>query len=137
VALVYPVMAQVLLTFILLMWMGRARIAAVAAGRVRLGDLALSGERWPDDVKKVANNAHNQFETPILFYVLCGVAASIGATGSLMVALAWAWLASRLVHTAIHVTSNRVRHRFYAFLAGVLILIAMWVLVLLRLLAPG
>ena len=45
-------------------------------------DIALSNEAWPDDLKKVANNMHNQFETPVLFYVLCGVATYVGATGS-------------------------------------------------------
>jgi hypothetical protein len=108
-------MAQVLLTFVLLTWTGRARFAAARAGRVRLGDLALSGEGWPDDVRKVANNMHNQFETPILFYVLCGLATAIGATGTLMALLAWGWFATRLVHTGIHVTTNRIRHRFMPF----------------------
>jgi hypothetical protein len=136
-ALAYPVLAQILLTFVMLLWMARVRLGAARAGRVRLGDLALSSAGWPDDVKKVANNAHNQFETPILFYVLCGLATAIGATGTLMVTLAWAWVASRVVHTAVHVTTNRIRHRFYAFVIGVTILMVMWGLLVIRLLASA
>jgi hypothetical protein len=134
-ALLYPVLAQVLLTLVLILAMGRARIAAVQAGRVRVRDVALAGDAWPEDVRKVANNAHNQFETPILFYVLCGAAIFVGATSVLMVLLAWAYVASRLVHSAIHVTTNRVRHRFIPFAIGMLVLIAMWLAIVLHLLA--
>jgi len=136
-ALAWPVMAQILLTLVLLIWTGRARVAVARAGRVRLGTLALSGEGWPDDVKKISNNMHNQFETPILFYVLCGLATAIGATGTLMAVLAWSWFASRLVHCAIHVTSNRIRYRFCAFAVGVTILLVMWAVLFLRLVASA
>lgn len=136
-SLVYPVMAQVLFTFVVMLWAGRVRFRAAAAGRVRLADIALSNDAWPDDVRKVANNMNNQFETPLLFYVLCGVATTIGATGTVMAALAWVYVVSRLVHTAIHVTGNRVRHRFAAFALGMAALIVMWALIALRLLAAG
>jgi hypothetical protein len=132
-ALVYPVLAQVLLTFVLMVWTAQVRTAALRARRVRVPAIALSGEAWPDDVKKVSNNMHNQFETPILFYVLCGVATYISVTGVLMAVLAWLYVASRVVHTVIHVTSNRLRQRFAAFLVGVVALIAMWVVIVARL----
>ncbi len=136
-ALLYPVLAQVLLTIILLFWTARARIAALRAGRVRVPDVALSVEPWPDDVRKVSNNFHNQFETPVLFYVLCGAATFLGASGIGMTLLAWAYVATRLVHSMIHVTTNRVRHRFVIFSVGVAVLIAMWVLVVARLVADS
>ena len=133
VSLIYPVMAQVLLTLVLMLWTGRARVGALRARRVHIRDIALSGEAWPDDVRKVSNNMHNQFETPILFYVLCGAATYLGATGAGMAVLAWTYVASRVVHTFIHVTTNRVQHRFYAFVAGFLVLVAMWIVVAVRL----
>jgi len=136
-ALLYPVLAQVLLTFVLMLWTARLRVRAARERRVRLADVALSGDAWPDDVRKVANNLHNQFETPILFYVLCGAATYLGATGIIMVLLAWAYVATRVVHTVIHVTTNRVQRRFAVFTVGVAVLIAMWVLVAARLLSAG
>ena len=132
-ALVYPVLVQVLLTFGMLLWMGRVRVAAIKAGRVRIGEIALGGTAWPDDVRKVANNAQNQFETPILFYALCGIAMLVGATGPLTTLLAWGYVATRVVHTGIQVTSNRVRHRFVAFAAGVGTLVGLWVVIAIRL----
>ncbi len=134
-ALVYPVMAQVLLTLLLMLWTGSVRTKAVREGRVRVCDIALSGEPWPDEVKKISNNMHNQFETPMLFYVLCGVATYIGPPGIFMTLLAWTYVATRLAHTAIHTTTNRVAHRFAVFLVGVAVLGVMWIVLAARLLA--
>jgi len=128
-ALLYPVMAQLLLTFVMMLLTGMVRSAALRRRRVRLSEIALSGEAWPDDVKKISNNMHNQFETPILFYALCGVAIAVGASGLLITLLAWAYVGSRVVHTAIHVTTNRVQHRFFVFAFGVAVLMVMWLVV--------
>lgn len=78
-ALLYPVLAMVLWTFVLLFWTLRKRVGALRSRRARLADIALSNDQWPDDVRKVSNNMHNQFESPILFYVLCGAATYVGA----------------------------------------------------------
>ena len=40
--------------------------------------------------------------------------------------LAWAFVGTRLVHTAIHCSYNRVIHRFYAYIGGYFVLIALW-----------
>jgi hypothetical protein len=134
-ALLYPVMAQVLLTLLVLLWSGRARVTALKERRARLAEIALSSAAWPDDVRKISNNAQNQFETPILFFVLCGAATYIGETGLMMTLLAWAYIATRLAHTFIHTTTNRVQHRFAAFATGIAVLAVMWVVVAARLLA--
>jgi hypothetical protein len=136
-ALVYPAMAQVLLTFVLLLWSGQSRVAAVRARRVRMADVALSSDAWPEEVRKVGNNLRNQFETPVLFYVLCGVATYVAATNVVTVLLAWAYVGTRLVHTFIHVTSNRIEQRFAVFVAGVAVLIALWVAIVVKLLAAS
>jgi hypothetical protein len=126
-------MAQVLLTLVLVLWNGRVRVLALRQRRARIAEIALSSAAWPDDVRRISNNAQNQFETPILFFVLCGVATYIGETGLLMALLAWAYVATRLVHTFIHTTANRVQHRFAAFATGVVVLVLMWIVVVVRL----
>ncbi len=126
--LVWPVLAQVLLTLVVLGLLGRARVRAVKAGAVRIKDIAVSSDGWPDDVRKVANNFANQFETPVLFYVLCGLAMSQGITGWPMVALAWIFVASRIAHAVVHTGRNVVMLRFRIFLVGVGALTAMWAL---------
>jgi hypothetical protein len=128
-ALAWPVLAQILLTFVALLRMGAARYRAAAAGKVRLADVALSGERWPEDCRKLANNAANQFETPVLFYVLTGLAIWAAAPLAWMLPLAWLFVALRGLHMVVHTGSNDVLARFRVFLASTTVLMLMWLVV--------
>ena len=125
--LLYPVLAQVALTFLLLFAMGRARVGSLSSGRVKMADIATNAGAFPDDVRKVSNCYMNQFETPLLFYAAMAFAMATQTVTAPIIALAWAWVASRYVHAGIFATSNNVRLRFYAFLTGVAILLALWV----------
>ena len=129
VAILYPVFAQVLLTFVVYGLLGVARFRAIGiAGRTRGSpDLALGRYPWPEDADKRAHNQRNQFELPVLFYAVAAFALLVGAADFTMVALAWAFVASRIVHAAIHIGPNKVRWRSPAFTVGLLILAAMWV----------
>ena len=131
--LVYPVMTLVLLALAVMFWTGRQRVRAIRKRRVRFQDIALNREAWPDDVRKVGHNLENQFEAPVLFYVLCGAATHVGATGFVMTALAWIYVILRVLHAVIHVTVNDVR-RAIAFALSLVILILMWIGVAIRLL---
>lgn len=129
-SLVWPLLAQVALTIAVLFVMGYYRRTALYNREVRMRDIALSGDTWPTKAKQAANNFSNQFETPVLFYVLGIMAIHVGATGWLMTTLAWAYVASRIAHAFIHIGSNDLRFRSSIFFAGCLILIAMLVGVL-------
>jgi len=130
--LVYPVMAQVLLALVVMVLMGQRRVKAIRRRRVRFRDIALDREGWPDDVRVVGHNLENQFETPVLFFVLCGAATYVGATGVAMTALAWIYVILRVIHAAVHISVNDIR-RAVAFAASLIVLILMWVGVALRL----
>jgi len=132
-SLIYPVLIQILLTFIVLLATGRARIAAIRDKRVRMTDIAVTSDAWPDDVRKFSNNYVNQYETPVLFYVLVGIAIYLRANDTLMVVLAWSFVATRIVHAFIHTGANDVPNRFRVFLAGATILMVMWLLIVIRL----
>jgi hypothetical protein len=125
-ALVWPALAQILWTLLVMLAAGRARVAAVRAGEVRLSAIALSGEVWPEHVKKLGNNMNNQFETPTLFYALVLLAMLQDATGWPMAVLAWLYVASRVAHSAVHATSNDVRLRFRIFGFGIACLVGLW-----------
>ena len=128
VAILYPVFVQVLLTLVVYCLLLAARARAIkAAGRLRGGgDIAMGRYPWPDDAEKRAHSQRNQFELPVLFYAATGFALIVGAVDLTMVALAWAFAASRVVHAAIHIGPNRVRWRGSVFVIGFLIVTAMW-----------
>lgn len=127
-AVLAPVFALVLLTFVVMMWMARARIGALRAGQVRMGDIALGQTSWPPKAQQVSNNYASQFQMPVLFYVLVALALITRHADFLFVVMSWLFVLTRLVHTYIHTTSNYVRYRFNAFAAGALILLVMWII---------
>jgi hypothetical protein len=129
VAILYPVFAQVLLTVVVYWLLLAARARALrAAGRQRgSGDIAMGRYAWPEDAEKRAHNQRNQFELPVLFYAVTAFALIAGAADTAMVALAWAFAASRIIHAGIHIGPNKVRWRGPVFALGFLIVTAMWV----------
>ena len=81
----------------------------------------------------IADNFRNLFETPVLFYALCLALAITQQVTTAMLAAAWAYVALRVLHSAIHCSYNRVMHRFAAFAAGFVLLIGMWLVFTLQL----
>lgn len=134
-AILAPLFVQVALTFGLLLWTGRARFGAVRAEEVRIGEIALGQRSWPRRVQQVSNAYQNQLEVPVLFYVLAILAIATRTADLLFVVLSWALVATRLVHAWIHTTSNHVLRRFQAFLAGICILMLMWIVFAARVLS--
>lgn len=126
-AILYPLLVQVALTIVLMSWLGIARVKAANRGDVRLSDIALDASGWPDDVIKIANCVLNQFQTPLLFYLLCVLLIITGSLDTLHVVLAWIFVAGRAVHAFVHTGSNTIRHRFYAFFISFVALSIMWV----------
>ncbi len=128
VAIFYPVFVQVLLTMVVYVLLMAARARAIAAASRKQGsrDIAMGRFAWPDDAQKRAHNQRNQFELPVLFYAATAFALILGAVDPTMLALAWAFVASRVVHAAIHIGPNRIRWRGPAFVLGFLIVTAMW-----------
>ncbi|MEE1611588.1 MAPEG family protein [Microvirga sp. CF3016] len=134
-AILLPVYVQVALTVLLLLWMGSSRLGTLRTGQVKVKDIALGERNWPTRILQIQNAYHNQFELPVLFYVLVVLALITRKADMLFVVMSWMFVASRLVHAAIHTTSNKVSHRFMAFVVGVLVLAAMWVIFGIRVLA--
>jgi hypothetical protein len=84
---------------------------------------------------QAAENFRNLFEVPVLFYVLCIALAVNGGSTPGFVAAAWAYVGLRALHSLIHVTYNRVTHRFLAYAASTLLLFGAWIAFIARLAA--
>ena len=129
-----PVFVQVALTFALLTWLGALRVRSLRAGAVQARDVALGQPNWPPRVTQIGNAFRNQLELPVLFYLVIVLALfSAHATVGLVV-LSWLFVASRLLHALIHVTTNNLQRRFFTYLAGLIVLIALWLLFLVEVL---
>jgi len=124
----WPVLAQVLLTMMMFIVLGARKARAVKAGKVDRQKAALDNRLWPEDVIKVSNNIANQFEVPILFYILCFVLYTINVAGTAAVVLAWLFVVTRYAHAWVHVGSNYVPVRMRLFMVGCVVVLAMLVL---------
>jgi len=134
-AVLLPLFVEVALTFALWFWMAYYRATLTRRGEVRAGDVALRQPNWPPHVLKVTNAAHNQIETPVLFYVLTILALITRKADLLFVVLAWIYVAARLAHAYIHVTSNDVLVRGPVFGISLIVLFIMWIIFAVRILA--
>jgi hypothetical protein len=135
--LVWPVLAQVVLTLGLGVVLGTSRFGASRRREVKLREVALDNSAWPESVRKIGNNYANQFELPVLFYVLSGLAIYLGQDHLGMTAAAWGFVVSRFAHTAIHVGRNDILRRFQVFVLGVLFLVAMLLMLVAALIVPA
>ena len=127
-AILLPVFVLVLLTLALLIVLGSRRKAALAAGEVKLELAPLDERAWPARVRQTGNAFRNQFEIPVLFYVLVAFALITRKADLAFVVLSWVFVLSRVAHAFVHVTSNNVNLRFPAYFLGVIVLLIMWVL---------
>jgi len=123
-----PLFVQVALTFVLLYALAIGRAREITAGRVQPADISLGQPGWPRRLTQLGNCFRNQLEVPVLFYVLTLLALATNKAGVVFVVLAWVFVLSRIVHAAVHVTSNDVRVRGPLYGLGVLVLTVMWVI---------
>jgi len=129
-----PVFVLVGLTFALLLWMAGARRGALVGGETKIRDIALGQQNWPQRATQIGNCYANQFELPVLFYVLIALALPLHKADLVIVLLSWVFVVTRFVHAGVFVTSNDLNRRSLAWFAGVLVLFAMWLYFALKLL---
>ena len=137
IAILYPVLAQIVLTLVLMIGMGLHRQAALRSGAVTLDEVALDSNRWPPRARQFGNCYTNQFELPVIFYVLCLIAQITRTADLIFVILAWIFVAGRVAHAIEHTGPNNVARRGPIFAIGYVVVVIMTALLLFRfLLAP-
>lgn len=136
--MLYPMLALALLTFVVGVTMYRRRFAEIRRKRVRVQSVSTSASMAATlEDTGAADNFRNLLESPTLFYAGMLVAYAAHLAHPAYVAIAWAYVAARIVHSAIHCTTNRVKHRFFAFAASFWLLVALWALIAWDLLVAG
>jgi hypothetical protein len=129
-----PVFVLAGLTFALLLGMAATRTRALKGGETRFKDIALGQQNWPARATQIGNCFGNQFELPLLFYILIALALPLRHADLVIVLLSWVFVVMRFAHAGIFVTSNNVQQRSLAWFAGVLVLFAMWLYFALKIL---
>lgn len=127
-AILIPMLCLVGLTFLTLWLMYFTRIGYMRRNRIgaqRLQDRNAAREVLVP-VAAPSDHFNNLLELPLLFYFAVILIWLLNLTDGFYLVLAWLFVALRLVHSLIHLTYNRVMHRFIAFCAGALVLTLLW-----------
>ncbi len=125
-----PAIVQVLLTLLIYVRLIKVKVREMRAGRVNMERHGVHEDAWPDSVRIINNNIRNQFELPVLFYVVSMALWLLDAVHWVALLAASAFVASRITHAAIHLSTNYIPNRRRAFTVGWWVLMFMSLLVL-------
>jgi len=123
-----PLFVEVILTFALLFWLAPLRGRDFSSGVTRPENVALREPNWSQRSLQVGYSYANQFELPVLFYVLTILAWVTRHADLIFVVLAWIFVIFRYLQAYVHVTSNQVRLRGAFFGVSALVLAIMWLI---------
>ena len=127
-----PLFVEVLLTFGVMFGMMYFRTSTLRRGETRLADISLREPNWPRRATQFGYAFANQFELPVLFYVLTILVIITRHADLLFVLLAWIFVLMRFLQAVVHVTNNNVRMRGAYYGVGALILFIMWIIYIVR-----
>jgi hypothetical protein len=113
-SILWPVLAQIGLTFFLYAWLTFARTQAVRRGETEYACFVL-GRDEPLHVARITRNLANQFELPAIFYALVVLLIALGRVTWVDVAAAWVFVAGRLAHTLVQTLTDNVPLRGQVF----------------------
>src|SRR6185295_19108844 len=104
------------------------RIPAIVKAKMPMDPEAPRGEQMaklPARVRWKADNYNHLMEQPTVFYAVAVTLAVLGQGGGLNTPLAWAYVGSRVIHSLLQATINKIEVRFAIFMLSSLILIAL------------
>ncbi|MCH2190579.1 MAG: MAPEG family protein [Gammaproteobacteria bacterium] len=119
------ILAQIAIPMWVLLLNAKRKSAEYKAGNVS-EDAPTDNAAWSLPVLLTSNSLANQFQLPILFYVLCFIFIQMQQVSLLLVVLSWWFVVTRWIHALVHVNTNYIPHRFVSFLLGVLALVVMF-----------
>ncbi|KPP82911.1 MAG: hypothetical protein HLUCCA04_02225 [Oceanicaulis sp. HLUCCA04] len=126
-----PMASHLALIGFLYCWLTIERLLAVRARKRTYADLQFAGADV-DRGARVAANLRNQFEAPMLLYPLALAIWAVEAVTFADIALAWLFVAGRVLHTAVQTLTGNVPLRGAVFTINFLALAGLWALFLFR-----
>ena len=124
----YPVLALIVWTLIMWLWMYATRIPAMQKAQINPDDARHPGtyvDRMPASVRSIADNYNHLHEQPTIFYALMFFTAMTGGGDNFAALLAWIYVGLRVLHSFVQILSPKVTQRFLVFCLASLTLFVM------------
>jgi hypothetical protein len=123
----YPMLAMVALTLAVWLRLYLVRIPEMRRLRIHPQAVATSAQKSARLVDtRAADNFVNLFEVPVLFHLGLVVAYQTGQVTPLVLGLAWAFVAGRVLHSLIQCSYNKVLHRFAVYSLSTCVVWVLW-----------
>jgi hypothetical protein len=121
-----PVLALVVWTFVMWVWLYATRLPAIRRAGLDARKIKRKSDidALPTSVQQVADNYNHLHEQPTVFYALAFYSYLVGVVDPLAVALAWAYVGIRVLHSLVQATVNFVPLRFVVFALSTFVLMA-------------
>jgi hypothetical protein len=130
-AILVPGLVLGIYTMLFFFYMGMNRRGAVASGQIAIKYYRTYDQgQEPERLRVLTRHSANLLETPTLFYAGLLFAHASGAVSPFFLIAAWLYVAARFAHSFVHLGSNNVLHRFFAFATSLVILLIFWIGVL-------
>lgn len=125
-SLILPMAAHVALASLLYVLLTVARAPKIWG----IGRRADGSNPWATVEPRISANLSNQFEWPLLFHVACLLLLQSGTESTAALALAWIFIAGRLIHSGVQILTTNIRLRGLVFMINFLAAFGLWVVVL-------
>ncbi|MET0045823.1 MAG: MAPEG family protein [Candidatus Thiodiazotropha sp. 6PLUC3] len=113
-----------------------ARYKAVREGALSIAYFKYNrGGKPPEYLLKISQHFHNLLETPPLVYLSLVVILILEKVDAIYLGLGWLYVASRIAHAWIHISSNNILHRKNAFILSYILIFSIWIRLLIELIA--
>ncbi|MDP3460689.1 MAG: MAPEG family protein [Hyphomonas sp.] len=120
-----PVLALVLWTLVMWIWMYALRLPAFSKAGINPDDArhpGTYGDKLPAHVRSAADNYNHLHEQPTIFYALMFFIALTDGADSTAQLVGWLYVGLRVLHSVVQIVIGKVALRFMVFTAGTLCL---------------
>ncbi|QUI61138.1 hypothetical protein GSF04_00950 [Pseudoalteromonas sp. A22] len=125
---------QTLLTLVIMVIMGKRRFKAAREKQIQFDQFkTMALDNAPEEVILASRNFTNQFEIPVLFFVVSLAALAMKLVTLWFSIFALLFVINRIAHAYVHIGSNHIRTRFRLYLAGCAFIVLQWITLLLTL----
>jgi len=120
-----PVLALIVWTLIIWVWMYATRIPAIQKAKIDPNESIHPGslEGLPSNVRVVADNYNHLHEQPVIFYALASYSHLAGVADAANIALAWIYVGLRVAHSFAQIILKHVMTRFGLFALASIVLV--------------
>ncbi|WP_444946850.1 MAPEG family protein [Microbulbifer sp. VTAC004] len=118
IQLIQPIIALVIWSLVMWLWMYATRLPAIAAMKMKLDPEAPAGtqmSKLPPRVRWKADNYNHLLEQPTVFYAIVLSLTFLDGATEVNVIASWLYVGLRILHSLVQVLWNKIEIRFVIF----------------------